>query len=374
MTTKKNKYFLDVNHEDVNSLSINQMTSIDWKLSSYHYKLPKSLIAQHPAPNRDQSRMLFVDRSKGIVTHCNFTDIIKLLPENSCLVINDTRVLPVRLKGRRKTGAIIEALLISESGEGHWIAVLRKAGRIKQGEKLDFCDGKICAVAFERKNGGEWLLKFEEPESLKERLEEFGLPPLPPYIKRLKSNEIQNAEDRERYQTCFASKPGAIAAPTAGLHFTPEILDSIRDRGVEIIKVTLHVGLGTFTPIEKEDIREHDMHAEYYSISSNYLSKLKSFIRLQKPIICLGTTSVRVLETLALNNFEINSGWTDLFIYPPYNFRIVKGLLTNFHLPKSTLLMMLSAFYGRKKLLDAYRLAVEERYRFFSYGDCMLIL
>ena len=350
------------------------MSSIDWKLSSFHYKLPESLVAQYPTPNRDQSRMLFLDRSKGIVSHRNFFEIVTLLPEHSCLVINNTRVLPVRLPGRRKTGASIEALLVEEMGGGHWSAVVRKAGRLKQGERLDFCDGTICAVALERKNGGEWLLEFDEPESLKERWEKFGLTPLPPYIKRQKANEIQKAEDRERYQTCFASKPGAIAAPTAGLHFTPEILNSIRDRGVEILEVTLHVGLGTFKPIEKEDIREHNMHAEYFSISSNYLLKLQNFKRSLKPIICLGTTSVRVLETLALNNFERNSGWTDLFIYPPYNFRIVHGLLTNFHLPKSTLLMMVSAFYGREKLLKAYQAAIEEKYRLFSYGDCMLIL
>ena len=350
------------------------MSSIDWKLSSYHYQLPESLIAQHPTPNRDQSRMLFLDRSKGIVSHRKFSEIITLLPENSCLVINNTKVLPVRLPGKRRTGASIEALLIEEIGEGHWSAVVRKAGRIKQGERLDFCGGTICAVAFERKNAGEWLLEFDEPESLKERLDKVGLPPLPPYIKRQKSNEIQNAEDRERYQTCFASKPGAIAAPTAGLHFTPEILNSIRDRGVEILEVTLHVGLGPFTPIEKEDIREHKMHAEYFSISSNSLRNLQSFKRSRKPIICLGTTSVRVLETLALNNFKKNSGWTDLFVFPPYNFRMVQGLLTNFHLPKSTLLIMVSAFYGREKLLETYRAAVEDKYRFFSYGDCMLIL
>jgi len=350
------------------------MSSIDWKLSSYHYKLPESLIAQFPAPNRDQSRMLFLDRSKGIISHRNFSEIITLLPEDSCLVINNTMVLPVRLPGRRKTGAGIEALLVEEISGGHWIAIVRKAGRIKQGERLDFCDGTICAVALERKNGAEWLLEFDEPESLKDRLEKVGLPPLPPYIKRQKANDIQNAEDRDRYQTCFASKPGAIAAPTAGLHFTPEILNSIRDRGVEILEVTLHVGFGTFTPIEKEDIRKHKMHAEYFSISSNSLRKLQSFKRSRKPIICLGTTSVRVLETLALNKFKMNSGWTDLFIYPPYNFSMVQGLLTNFHLPKSTLLIMVSAFYGREKLLEAYWAAVEEKYRFFSYGDCMLIL
>ena len=181
------------------------MSSIDWKLSSYHYKLPESLIAQHPSPRRDQSRMLFLDRSKDIVSHRNFSEIITLLPEDSCLVINNTRVLSVRLPGKRKTGARIEALLIEEVGEGHWSAVIRKAKRIRQGEQLDFCGGALCAVALERKDGGEWLLEFEEPESLKELLEKVGLSPLPPYIKRQKANEIQNAEDRERYLTCFAS-------------------------------------------------------------------------------------------------------------------------------------------------------------------------
>ncbi len=350
------------------------MSSLDWNLSSYDYKLPDSLIAQHPPLKRDQSRMLFIDRSKDIVSHRNFSEIITLLPKNSCLVINNTKVLPVRLTGKRKTGAAIEALLIEERVDGNWCAFLRKAGRIKQGERLNFCRGKIFAVAVERKNGGEWILEFEKPESLKERLEKVGLIPLPPYIKRQNSNEIQNIEDKERYQTCFASNPGAIAAPTAGLHFTPEILHSIKDRGVEIIEVTLHVGIGTFTPIEKENIKDHNMHAEYFTISSNNLINLQSFKRLKKPIICLGTTSVRVLETLALNNFEKNFGWTDLFIYPPYNFSMVQGLLTNFHLPKSTLLIMVSAFYGREKLLEAYQTAVEGKYRFFSFGDCMFIL
>tara|TARA_B100000945_G_C20376109_1_gene594691 strand:+ start:35 stop:1087 length:1053 start_codon:yes stop_codon:yes gene_type:complete len=350
------------------------MPSLDWKLSSYSYNLPESLIAQHPTSNRDQSRMLFIDRSEGIISHRKFYEIITLLPKNSCLVLNNTKVLPVRLPGKRETGASIEALLIEEIAGKNWRAILRKAGRIREGERLNFCGGKICATALERKNGGEWILEFETPDSIKERLEKVGLIPLPPYIKRDNTNENQNIKDKERYQTCFATNPGAIAAPTAGLHFTTEILDSIKDRGIEILEVTLHVGLGTFNPIKKEDIRDHHMHAEYFSISSNTLSKLQSFKKLKKPIICTGTTSVRVLETLALNNYEKNFGWTDLFIYPPYKFRLVQGLLTNFHLPKSTLLMMVSAFYGREKLLEAYRSALDEKYRFFSFGDCMFIL
>lgn len=350
------------------------MTSSDWKLSSYNYQLPESLIAQQPTPRRDQSRMLFLDRSNSRISNHNFSEITTLLPQDSCLVINNTRVLPVRLPGSRNTGAKIEALLIEEKNEGHWSAIVRKAGRIRLGEQLEFCNGTLKAVALERLEEGEWLLEFDEPETLRERLQKVGLPPLPPYIKRNNTSEKQNANDRERYQTCFASQPGAIAAPTAGLHFTPEILESIRNRGIEILEVTLHVGLGTFSSIEKEDIREHKMHAEFYFLSSQTLLQLQKYKQVQKRVIGLGTTSARVLETLALNNYKKNSGWTDLFIYPPYNFRMVHGLLTNFHLPKSTLFIMVSAFYGRENLLEAYREAVAEKYRFFSYGDCMLIV
>lgn len=350
------------------------MTSSDWKLSSYNYQLPESLIAQQPTPRRDQSRMLFLDRSNSRISNHNFSEITTLLPQDSCLVINNTRVLPVRLPGSRNTGAKIEALLIEEKNEGHWSAIVRKAGRIRRGEQLEFCNGTLKAMALERLEEGEWLLEFDEPETLRERLQKVGLPPLPPYIKRNNTSEKQNANDRERYQTCFASQPGAIAAPTAGLHFTPEILESIRNRGIEILEVTLHVGLGTFSSIEKEDIREHKMHAEFYFLSSQTLLQLQKYKQVQKRVIGLGTTSARVLETLALNNYKKNSGWTDLFIYPPYNFRMVHGLLTNFHLPKSTLFIMVSAFYGRENLLEAYREAVAEKYRFFSYGDCMLIV
>ncbi len=350
------------------------MSSSDWKLSSYNYQLPESLIAQQPTPRRDQSRMLFLDRSRNRISNHNFSEIITLLPQDSCLVINNTKVLPVRLPGRRKTGAKIEALLVEEQNEGHWSAVVWKAGRIKKGELLEFCGGALRAVALERLEEGEWLLEFDEPETLKARLQKVGLPPLPPYIKRINSSEIQNTEDRERYQTCFASQPGAIAAPTAGLHFTTEILNAISDKGIEILEVTLHVGLGTFTSIEKEDIREHKMHSEYFFLSPQTLLQLKKYQQSKKCVIGLGTTSARVLETLALNNFQMNSGWTDLFIYPPFKFKMIQGLLTNFHLPKSTLFIMVSAFYGRENLLEAYSKAVAEKYRFFSYGDCMLIL
>ena len=350
------------------------MPSHDWKLSSYDYKLPQSLIAQHPAPKREQSRMLFLERKSGKISNRNFTEIVSLLPESSCLVINNTKVLPARLPGKRQTGGKIEALLIEENNNGDWSAIVRKAGRIKQGERLEFCDGKLLAKAKERLEEGKWLLEFEETERLKERLEDVGLPPLPPYIERRQASDLQNTKDRERYQTCFATELGAIAAPTAGLHFTPEILTEIGNRGIDILEVTLHVGLGTFSSIDQEDIRKHKMHAEFFSVSSQTLRQLQVYQNNNKQMINVGTTSVRVLETLARQNFQESSGWTDIFIYPPCKFKMTDGLLTNFHLPKSTLLLLVSAFCGRDLLLSAYQHAVAEKYRFFSYGDCMFIL
>ena len=350
------------------------MPSHDWKLSSYDYKLPQSLIAQHPAPKRDQSRMLFLERKSGKISNRNFTEIVSLLPESSCLVINNTKVLPARIPGKRQSGGKIEALLIEENNNGDWSAIVRKAGRIKQGERLEFCDGKLLAKAKERLEEGKWLLEFEETERLKERLEDVGLPPLPPYIERRNASDLQNTKDRERYQTCFATEPGAIAAPTAGLHFTPEILTEIENRGIDILEVTLHVGLGTFSSIDQEDIRKHKMHAEFFSVSSQTLRQLQVYQNNNKQMINVGTTSVRVLETLARQNFQESSGWTDIFIYPPCKFKMTDGLLTNFHLPKSTLMLLVSAFCGRDLLLSAYQHAVAEKYRFFSYGDCMFIL
>ncbi len=349
------------------------MPSHDWKLSSYDYKLPQSLIAQHPAPKRDQSRMLFLERKSGKISNRNFTEIVSLLPESSCLVINNTKVLPARIPGKRQSGGKIEALLIEENNNGDWSAIVRKAGRIKQGERLEFCDGKLLAKAKERLEEGEWLLEFEETERLKERLEDVGLPPLPPYIERRNASDLQNTKDRERYQTCFATEPGAIAAPTAGLHFTPEILTEIGNRGIDILEVTLHVGLGTFSSIDQEDIRKHKMHAEFFSVSQT-LRQLQVYQNNNKQMINVGTTSVRVLETLVRQNFQESSGWTDIFIYPPCKFTMTDGLLTNFHLPKSTLMLLVSAFCGREFLLSSYQHAVAEKYRFFSYGDCMLIL
>ena len=350
------------------------MLSNEFRLRSYNYQLPKELIAQHPAPKRDHSRMLLLQRQSGKISHHNFDEIVSILPDSSCLVINNTKVLPARILGKRKSGARIEALLVDEKREGLWTAIVRKGGKIKNGEILEFSKGHILAVAQKRLEDGKWLLSFDEGHLLKSRLEKFGLMPLPPYIDRRSVARIQNDKDRERYQTCFAREPGAIAAPTAGLHFTPEIIQKIRDRGIEILEVTLHVGVGTFSSIKVDDIRHHKMHDEYFTVTNQTLLKLKKFQQNKKDIICLGTTSVRVLETLAQKNFQIRSGWTDIFIHSPYKFKMTNGLLTNFHLPKSTLLIMVSAFCGRDFLLSAYKNAIERNYRFFSYGDCMLIL
>ena len=318
--------------------------------------------------------MLFLERKRGEISNHYFTEIVSLLPESSCLVINNTKVLPARITGKRQTGGKIEALLIEENNNGDWSAIVRKAGRIKQGESLEFCDGQLLAKAKERLEEGEWLLEFEETERLKELLEDVGLPPLPPYIERRNASDLQNTKDRERYQTCFATEPGAIAAPTAGLHFTPEILTEIGNRGIDVLEVTLHVGLGTFSSIDQEDIRKHKMHAEFFSVSSQTLRQLQVYQNNKKQMINVGTTSVRVLETLVRQNFQDSSGWTDIYIYPPCKFIMTDGLLTNFHLPKSTLMLLVSAFCGREFLLSSYQHAVAEKYRFFSYGDCMLIL
>ena len=349
------------------------MNQEDWRLESYDYDLPPELIAQQPADQRDSSRLLLLSRSQGTISHHRFPEILELIPAESCLVLNNTRVMPARLLGHRAAGGEIEALLVHEKFPGTWSALVRKAGRIKPGERLTFFEGQLAAKALERNDEGHWLLEFEAAEHLSEKLERFGLPPLPPYIKRKKTSEQQNQEDRERYQTCYASVPGAIAAPTAGLHFTPEVLEALRKRGTRVFELTLHVGLGTFSAVEDSDLRKHRMHSEHFQISEAVLNDLLEMKTEGKPIIAVGTTVVRVLESLALENYQRHSGWTDIFIYPPYEFRLVDGMLTNFHLPNSTLMMLVSAFCGRTNLLRAYQEAVLERYRFFSYGDCMLI-
>ena len=349
------------------------MKTEDWELQAYDYDLPTELIAQHPTNKRDDSRLLQVDRERSEISHHRFPEIQDLLPESCCLVLNNTRVLPLRLLGRRSNGGEIETLLIKEQRPGIWSALVKKAKRVRSNETLEFSDGKICARALERTSEGYWLLEFAEPETLMKRLERFGLTPLPPYVQRRISGLGDIKKDRERYQTYFASIPGAIAAPTAGLHFTQAILDELKVRDTLILELTLHVGLGTFSGVETPDVREHRMHREFFSINRYELDRLQESRISGRKIIAVGTTVVRVLETLARENFRRNSGWTDIFIYPPYEFQMIDGLLTNFHMPRSTLIMLVSAFCGRKTLLKAYSSAIQKAYRFFSYGDCMFI-
>ena len=346
----------------------------DWLLDSYDFDLPEDLIAQHPPQRRDASRMLLLDRASGQLHHHSFPELLTLLPEGCTLVFNNTRVIPARLLGQRCTGARLEALLLEEQAPNIWSALVRKSGRIKLGEELAFGEGRLIAVAREYLDNGIWLLQFEIGESLTEVLEEVGLPPLPPYINRREVSSAEAQHDRERYQTCYAKESGAVAAPTAGLHFTPEILAALEQRGVERLEVTLHVGRGTFAPVQVEDVREHSMHFEAFSVNQETLERLKELSHSRNRLIAIGTTSVRVLETLAQQGFQERSGWTNLFLYPPYRFQMVDGLLTNFHLPQSTPLLLVSALCGRERLLTAYAAAMRERYRFFSYGDCMLIL
>lgn len=349
------------------------MLPLDWDLDAYHFDLPTELIAQYPTVKRDHSRMMVLSRENSHIAHCHFFEIINRIPENAALVINNTKVFPARLLGHRATGGKIEALLLKENSCGRWEALIKRAKRIQSGEQLFFANDQIQAKAIERLTEGEWVLEFENDENLMEKLNRYALSPLPPYIQRTEEMSIGQKEDRERYQTCYAKNIGAVAAPTAGLHFTPEILERLKQKGIPIIEVTLHIGKGTFTPIHSRDIRKHQIHEEYFEISSSNRVLLQQMREEKRKLIAVGTTCVRVLETLA-NNETISSGWTKVFIYPPYRFQWVQGILTNFHLPRSTLILLVAAFYTREKLMPTYQKAIECQYRFYSYGDCMLIL
>ena len=345
----------------------------DWKLESYHFDLPSSLIAQYPVEQRDHSRMMVLSRMTPEISDNYFYQIADWIPDDAALVLNNTKVLPSRLVGQRSSGGKLEALLLRERIPGQWETLIKPAKRIQPGDSLSFCSGHIPAKAITRLPEGTWVLEFEQHESLMSRLEQHAYSPLPPYIDRDQTLAKDKVQDRARYQTCYARQPGAIAAPTAGLHFTPEILSKLEQKGVPLIEVTLHVGLGTFAPLRSQDIRKHEIHAEYFEISNADKLKLQQALADKRKLVAVGTTSVRVLETLARNE-NLSSGWTKLYIYPPYDFQWVQGLLTNFHLPDSTLILLVAAFYGRKSLMNAYQTAIEQQYRFYSYGDCMLIL
>jgi len=346
------------------------------RTNELQYELPAELIAQHPADRRDASRLLVLDRQTGERRHEVFKRLPELLPADAFLVLNDTRVIPARLMLHRATGGRVEGLFLSEPAVGVWEVMVTGAGRLRAGEELEIDGTQRRLRMLERVDAGIWRAASVPDGDVLEILNECGRPPLPPYIKRKNPAADQIAEDIERYQTIYAREPGAVAAPTAGLHFTPEIFDALDGAGMPRVYVTLHVGVGTFTPIRCDELADHSMHAERYDCSEATAAAINDARADGRPIVAVGTTTVRVLESLAEEGGRISagSGETRLFIYPPYRFRAVDAMVTNFHLPGSTLLAMIFGFAGRDAVLAAYEDAIEERYRFYSYGDAMLML
>ncbi|WP_188453529.1 tRNA preQ1(34) S-adenosylmethionine ribosyltransferase-isomerase QueA [Virgibacillus oceani] len=340
-------------------------------IEDFDFDLPEKLIAQTPLKERTASRLLVFNRESKEIEHRHFTDIKQYLKKGDCLVLNDTRVLPARLYGVKKdTGAKIEVLLLHQQEEDCWEVLAKPAKKIKVGTELTFGDGKLRAKCIGTKEHGGRILQLQYEGILYEILDELGEMPLPPYIK-------EQLPEKERYQTVYAKEEGSAAAPTAGLHFTNELLDEIKEMGVTIAFITLHVGLGTFRPVSVENIDDHTMHSEFYHMTKETAETLTAIRKNNGRIISVGTTSTRTLETIARDNngqFAEASGWTDIFIYPPYTFQAIDGLITNFHLPKSTLIMLVSALADKESILRAYNEAVQERYRFFSFGDAMLII
>ncbi|MFP3937597.1 MAG: tRNA preQ1(34) S-adenosylmethionine ribosyltransferase-isomerase QueA [Phycisphaerae bacterium] len=350
-------------------------------LSDFDYPLEEELIAQQPTEPRDSSRLMVLDRRTGYSDHRIFRELPELLRAGDVLVFNDTRVIPAKFVCRRSTGGRIEGLFLREVRPGQWEVLLRGARRCREGEALSLVGSEATELRLlENAGQGRWLVEVSPPAGAVDILESVGSPPLPPYIHR--PGPLPDAEDRRRYQTVYADRPGAVAAPTAGLHFTPRVLDALDDAGVQTVRVTLHVGLGTFEPVGSEDLSAHDMHSEWYELSAEAAEKLTAAREQHRRIIAVGTTSVRVLETVAQQHGELKaaSGWTDLFLYPPAEFHVTDAMLTNFHLPRSTLLMLVAAFCspgsieGIRTILDAYAEARRRKYRFYSYGDAMLIL
>jgi len=339
------------------------------KAADFDYCLPEKLIAQEPVEPRDHSRLLVLDRATGETEHLIFKDCIRFFRPGDILVVNNTRVIPARLFGvKQDTGARIEVMLLKRLDRDHWEALARPGKRVKIGTRVAFGDGQLMAEAVDITAAGGRVFRFAYDGVFEEVLDRLGQMPLPPYITR-------ELADKERYQTVYAKTPGSAAAPTAGLHFTPELLAAIKAMGVKVAEVMLHVGLGTFRPVQAENIEEHEMHTEYYEVSDETAAAINGARLAGGRVVAVGTTAARTLETVALADGQIRagSGWTGIFIYPGYSFKAIDMLLTNFHLPKSTLLMLVSAFAGREKVLAAYREAVEQHYRFFSFGDAMLI-
>jgi len=344
------------------------------KVALFDYDLPEASIAQTPAEPRDASRLMVLDRSTGRIEHRLFRDIGEYLRKGDLLVLNDARVIPARVFGIRRTLGRVEALFLESAGDRLWRALLGSKGRVKPGETLKFADGRIEAEVVSKDDEGIFTLRIVAPDDLVAALEKEGHMPVPPYIRRTGVSAALEEMDRTRYQTVYARTPGAVAAPTAGLHFTERLLNELKTAGVEFARVTLHVGIGTFRPVKADDVESHVMHREYYEIGPEAAAALNAARREGRRVVAVGTTTTRVLETLPDRSVEPSRGYTDIFIYPPYRFRRVDALVTNFHLPKSTLLMMVSAFAGRERVLRAYEEARDLGYRFYSYGDAMLIL
>ena len=375
--------------------------AVKLKVSDFDYDLPEELIAQDPLEDRSSSRLLVLDRQSGDMSHEHFTDIVKYLKPGDCLVINDTKVIPARLLGfKEDTGAHVEILLLKHKGDRTWECLVRPGKKLKNGARVQFGDGLLKAEIVDTVDDGNRIVRFEYDGIFEEILDRLGEMPLPPYI-------THKLKDKDRYQTVYAVHDGSAAAPTAGLHFTKELLKEIEDMGVRIARVTLHVGLGTFRPVKAETVEEHHMHSEYYIVSDEAAETVNDTLRSGHRVFAVGTTSTRTLESAAVPNEEFNKlkaagadikniggldmavnddgtyvpeyrlmpggSWTSIFIYPGYKWKLVQCLITNFHLPQSTLMMLVSAFAGRDHIMAAYREAVERRYRFFSFGDAMLL-
>ena len=339
------------------------------ELKEFYYDLPEELIAQVPIKKRDESRLMILDRKKQTIDHKVFKDILDYLQPGDCLVRNNTKVIPARIYGKKETGANVEFLLLNNIEGDIWESIVRPGNKLHVGTKVTFGDGKLNAEILEVMEGGTRKVKFTYNGIFNEILDEIGMMPLPPYIH-------EELKEKDRYQTVYAKYQGSAAAPTAGLHFTEELLEKIKEKGVEIANVTLHVGIGTFRPVKVEKIEEHHMHSEHYYIKQEDVDKINNARKNGGRIISVGTTSCRVLESIADENGFVKEteGDTSIFIYPGYKFKCIDGLITNFHLPESTLLMLVSALAGKDYIMKAYNEAVKEKYRFFSFGDAMLIL
>lgn len=342
-------------------------TKMDVK--DFRYDLPQELIAQDPLEDRSSSRLLVLDKDTGEITHKHFYDIIDYLDEGDCLVLNETKVIPARLMGVKKdTGAVVEILLLKRKSKTVWECLVKPGKKCKVGAVIEFGEGLLTGTVSDIVEEGNRIIEFEFDGIFEEILDKLGTMPLPPYITHI-------LKDRNRYQTVYAKNEGSAAAPTAGLHFTKELLKDIEDKGVKLAKVTLHVGLGTFRPVKVSDVRQHHMHSEFFQVSKEAADIINSTRANGKRVICVGTTSTRTVESASDDKgyLKETSGWTDIFIYPGYKFKVSDALITNFHLPESTLVMLVSALAGREKVLHAYEEAVKEKYRFFSFGDAMFI-